>query len=160
VSGKPRKRNPVTPKRRFARRQDETGIDRLERMTQRFAAPERFKLWPQAHLHTQWPGEGKPSDPAFDQFWASQFPSLANFQKQQEINPPALVALLDKIGPAILLTHSGSGVRPDHIPSSPISSIRNGDGVPSPSISWLSRPGRYDQANNNGRITCADLCWH
>jgi pimeloyl-ACP methyl ester carboxylesterase len=81
----------------------------LERMTQRFAAPERFKLWPQAHLHTQWPGEAKPSDPAFDQFWASQFPSLANFQKQQEINPPALVALLDKIGPAILLTHSQSG---------------------------------------------------
>ena len=81
----------------------------LERMTQRFAAPERFKQWPQAHLHTQWPGEGKPGDPAFDQFWASQFPSLASFQRQQEINPPALVALLDKIGPSILLTHSQSG---------------------------------------------------
>src|SRR5438045_1184366 len=32
----------------------------LERLTQRFVAPERFKMWPQAHLPTQWPGEGKP----------------------------------------------------------------------------------------------------
>src|SRR5712691_9303336 len=81
----------------------------VERLTQRFVAPERFKMWPQAHLHTQWPGEGKPGDAAFDQFYASQFPSLASFQKQQEINPLALVALFDKIGPAILLTHSQSG---------------------------------------------------
>jgi pimeloyl-ACP methyl ester carboxylesterase len=81
----------------------------VERLTQRFVAPERFKMWPQAHLHTQWPGEGKPGDVSFDQFYASQFPSLTSFPKQQEINPPALVALFDKIGPAILLTHSQSG---------------------------------------------------
>jgi pimeloyl-ACP methyl ester carboxylesterase len=81
----------------------------MERMTQRFIAPERFKLWPQAHLHTQWPGEGKPGDAAFDQFFSSQFPSVANFAKQQEINPPAIIALLEKIGPSILLTHSQSG---------------------------------------------------
>jgi pimeloyl-ACP methyl ester carboxylesterase len=81
----------------------------LERLTQRFVAPENFKMWPQAHLHTQWPGEGKPGDPSFDQFYASQFPSLTEFVKQQQINPPALIALLDKIGPAILLTHSQSG---------------------------------------------------
>ena len=81
----------------------------LERLTQRFVAPERYKLWPQAHLHTQWPGEGKPGDAAFDQFYFSQFPSIVNFTKQQEINPPAIVALLDKIGPSILLTHSQSG---------------------------------------------------
>jgi pimeloyl-ACP methyl ester carboxylesterase len=78
-------------------------------LEQRFVAPERFKQWPQAHLHTQWPGEGKPGDAAFDQFYASQFPSLVSFAKQQELNRDALVALLDKIGPAILLTHSQSG---------------------------------------------------
>jgi len=76
---------------------------------QRFIAPERFKQWPQAHLHTQWPGSGTAGDPAFDQFYASQVPSLASFPKQQELNRDALVALLDKIGPAILLTHSQSG---------------------------------------------------
>jgi pimeloyl-ACP methyl ester carboxylesterase len=82
---------------------------RINQVEQRFVAPERFKQWPQAHLHTQWPGEGKPGDPIFDQFYAAQFPSIANFTKQQEINPPALIALLEKIGPAILLTHSQSG---------------------------------------------------
>ena len=45
----------------------------------------------------------------FDQFYASQFPSIVSFPKQQEINRNALVALLDKIGPAILLIHSQSG---------------------------------------------------
>src|SRR5262245_47646465 len=40
----------------------------MARLTQRFVAPERFNLWPQAHLHTQWPGEGKPGDFAFEQF--------------------------------------------------------------------------------------------
>src|SRR5213079_1258710 len=29
----------------------------LENTARRFVAPERFNLWPQAHLHTQWPGE-------------------------------------------------------------------------------------------------------
>src|SRR5262245_35233982 len=81
----------------------------LDRLTQRFVAPERFKLWPQAHLHTQWPGEGKPGDAAFDQFYFSQFPSIVDFTKQQQINPPAIIALLEKIGPSILLTHSQSG---------------------------------------------------
>jgi pimeloyl-ACP methyl ester carboxylesterase len=82
---------------------------RFNFLDQRFVAPERYKQWPQAHLHTQWPGEGKPGDPVFDQFYASQFPSLASFPRQQELNRDALVALLDKIGPAILLTHSQSG---------------------------------------------------
>jgi pimeloyl-ACP methyl ester carboxylesterase len=76
---------------------------------QRFAAPERYNLWPQAHLHTQWPGQGTAGDPVFDQFFASQLPSIADFTEQQELNRDALIALLDKIGPAILLTHSQSG---------------------------------------------------
>jgi pimeloyl-ACP methyl ester carboxylesterase len=81
----------------------------LDRTLQRFAAPERYNLWPQAHLHTQWPGAAKPGDPVFDAFYATQFPSLTNFAAQQELNRDAGAALLDKIGPAILLTHSQSG---------------------------------------------------
>jgi len=81
----------------------------LPRVEQRFVAPERFNLWPQAHLHTQFPGTGRPGDPSFDAFYATQMPSLADFAKQQALNRDAGVALLDKIGPAILLTHSQSG---------------------------------------------------
>ena len=52
----------------------------LENTQRRFAAPERFNLWPQAHLHTQWPAQGVPGDPTFDQFYASQVPSIENFR--------------------------------------------------------------------------------
>ena len=81
----------------------------LTRLEQRFVAPERFNQWPQAHLHTQWPGAGKPGDPSFDQFYASQFPSLVDFPLQQALNRDATVALLDRIGPAVVLIHSQSG---------------------------------------------------
>jgi pimeloyl-ACP methyl ester carboxylesterase len=76
---------------------------------QQFTAPERSKLWPQARLHTQWPGTGMAGDPIFDQFYAQQLQAIASFPKQQELNRAAGAALLDKIGPAILLTHSQSG---------------------------------------------------
>jgi pimeloyl-ACP methyl ester carboxylesterase len=82
---------------------------KLDWVLLRFVAPERHKMWPQAHLHTQWPGAGEKDDPIFQQFYASQMPSVANFAKQQEINRDAGIALLDKIGPAVLLTHSQSG---------------------------------------------------
>jgi pimeloyl-ACP methyl ester carboxylesterase len=81
----------------------------LEGTQQRFVAPERYNLWPQAHLHTQWPGAGKPGDPVFDQFYASQVPSLEDFTLQQVLNRDAILDLVAKIGPSILLTHSQSG---------------------------------------------------
>jgi pimeloyl-ACP methyl ester carboxylesterase len=81
----------------------------LDNVQRRFVAPERYQLWPQAHLHTQWPGTGAPGDPAFDQFYASQVPSIQDFTLQQMLNRDAIVALLEKIGPAIVLTHSQSG---------------------------------------------------
>ena len=81
----------------------------LENTERRFVAPERYTLWPQAHLHTQWAGPGHPGDPVFDQFYASQVPSIEDFTLQQVLNRDAILALLEKIGPAILLTHSQSG---------------------------------------------------
>lgn len=80
-----------------------------ETVQQRFTSVERYQLWPQAHLHTQWPGEGKPGDAIFDQFIASQVTGVSDFTRQQVLNRDAIVSLLEKIGPAILLTHSQSG---------------------------------------------------
>jgi pimeloyl-ACP methyl ester carboxylesterase len=82
---------------------------RIDFVEQRFLAPERFNLWPQAHLHTQFPGSGTREDRYFQDFLATQFPSIADFGRQQKINTEALGALLEKVGPAILLTHSQSG---------------------------------------------------
>ncbi|HEX3487252.1 MAG TPA: alpha/beta hydrolase [Micropepsaceae bacterium] len=75
----------------------------------RFVAQEKSKLWPQAALHTQWPGDGTPNDPAAQQVMASQLPAIASFEKQQFLNRDALIALFEKIGPGILLVHSQAG---------------------------------------------------
>jgi pimeloyl-ACP methyl ester carboxylesterase len=76
---------------------------------QRFTAPEKYNLWPQAKLHTQWPGSGNQGDPIFDQFFASQETSITDNVLMDESNRDDLVALLERIGPAIVLTHSRSG---------------------------------------------------
>jgi len=93
----------------FSQSQGAVQAGDLRRTEQRFVAPERFNLWPQAKRHTQWPGSGKPGDKAFDAFYATQFPSLESYPRQQEINRDALIALLEQIGPAVLLVHSQSG---------------------------------------------------
>ena len=100
----------------------QTRLD-LERVQQRFTLPERYNLWPQARLHTQWPATGAPGDPVFDQFYASQVTAIQDFELQQTLNRDAILALLEKIGPAIVLTHSQSGAfgwpvadaRPDRV---------------------------------------------
>ena len=78
-----------------------------------FTAPELYNLWPQAKLHTQWPGDGpkrgQVGDPIFDQFYASQVQSLTSNSETQLLMQGAGAALLDRIGPAIILTHSQSG---------------------------------------------------
>ncbi|MCB4805958.1 pimeloyl-ACP methyl ester carboxylesterase [Methylobacterium brachiatum] len=98
---------------------DRLGTRSLEKT---YTAPEVYDLFPQAKLHTQWPGgPGVQGNAAFDQFFASQVPFLANGQQTEELVDPALVALLEKIGPAILLTHgqgalfgwAASDARPD-----------------------------------------------
>jgi len=75
----------------------------------RFTAPEREALWPQAALHTQWPGTGVRGDAQFDQFYASQVDSMADLGALEAMMRAAGAELLDRIGAAILLTHSQGG---------------------------------------------------
>lgn len=84
-------------------------------LQQRFTATQDFepapnapKGWPQARLHSGWPGTGKPGDPTFDQFYASQVESAAGGVSARLV-ADAGAALLDRIGPAIVVTHSQSG---------------------------------------------------
>jgi pimeloyl-ACP methyl ester carboxylesterase len=78
-------------------------------MQSRFTVPEQGRLYPQAKLHTQWPGAGIAGDDAFDQFFASQVEDMADLAAMERLNRDAGIALLEKIGPSILLTHSQSG---------------------------------------------------
>lgn len=64
------------------------------------------QAWPQAQLHSQWPGAGTVGDPALDQFLASGGPSIASLEDSHLLAQRAGAELLDRIGPAILFTHS------------------------------------------------------
>ena len=54
-------------------------------------------------------GSGTPDDPVTLQMTGSYVPEMKDFTKAQLLNRDALVALLDKIGPAILMVHSQAG---------------------------------------------------
>lgn len=90
---------------------------------QHLTAPAKHNLWPRAHLHTQWPGTGVAGDPIFDQFFASQVEFISNDELTQELFRDAGSALLDRIGPSILVAHSqgatcgwlAADARPEHV---------------------------------------------
>lgn len=84
-----------------------------EIIEKRFTAPQNFNLWPQAKLHTQWPGSGMMGDPIFDAYYSSNVQFLNNATWQQSTVQAAAANLLDRIGkPVILLSHSQGGVMP------------------------------------------------
>jgi hypothetical protein len=64
----------------------------------------RLGIWP-----NYFPGVQFPRDPeSLDQWWRQQTPDTANTSNDVATDAPA--ALFDKIGPAVLVTHSASGV--------------------------------------------------
>ncbi|KAI4169947.1 MAG: hypothetical protein LQ343_005329 [Gyalolechia ehrenbergii] len=75
----------------------------------RWTACRDFDLWPEAALHTQWPGSGRVGDPIFDAYYATIVPSLADYAAEQSLMRGSGACLLDRIGPAILITHSQGG---------------------------------------------------
>ncbi len=87
-----------------------------------FCRPSEFpERYAQARLHRQWPGTGRLGDEYFDHFLAGVGPTQADAAQAHRDTQRALAELLDRIGPAILLTHSAGGpagwlaadVRPD-----------------------------------------------
>lgn len=84
-----------------------------EMIEKAFTATHRFKIWPQAVNHTQWPGTGLRGDAIFDAFYSSNVQFIDNSTYQQAAVQAAGAALLDKIGrPAILLGHSQGSFMP------------------------------------------------
>lgn len=63
-------------------------------------------------LFQQWPGAGLVGDPIFDAFYASQVQLQTSAFISDDNTKPAYNALLDKIGPVVLVTHSQSVTYP------------------------------------------------
>ncbi|OCL14803.1 alpha/beta-hydrolase [Glonium stellatum] len=74
-----------------------------------FTATTAYDLWPQARLHTQWPGSGRVGDHIFDAFFATEVQLQSDRLISEANNAKAYTALMDRIGPAFLLTHSQAG---------------------------------------------------
>ena len=88
------------------------GITSASTIEKVFTAPAEHGAWPQAKLHTQWPGgpnKGHVGDPVFDQYYASLVPSLSRTDSEL-LMQSAGAALLDRVGPAILVGHSQGGL--------------------------------------------------
>lgn len=65
--------------------------------------------WPQAKLHTQWPGTGRMGDPTFDNFYRAQmqFQAIASIGEEQ--NAQAYSTLVDMVGECFIIAHSQAG---------------------------------------------------
>ncbi|WP_428003666.1 alpha/beta fold hydrolase [Acidovorax sp.] len=78
-----------------------------------FTACAQTTAWSEGKLHTQWPGSGpgrgRRGDPVFDAFYASMVETLVSNEDTAIRTQAAFAALLDKMGPAVLLTHSQGG---------------------------------------------------
>ncbi|PNS21587.1 hypothetical protein CAC42_946 [Sphaceloma murrayae] len=84
-----------------------------ELIARRFTNGAASNLWPQAHLQTQWPGNGTIGDPIFDAFYASNVQFILNATLQQSTVQNAGAALLDQINvPSIVIGHSQGGIMP------------------------------------------------
>ncbi|WP_395697126.1 alpha/beta hydrolase [Methylocella sp.] len=95
----------------------------------RFTAPELSVPleWPQAKLHTQWPGgygSGVPGQYAFDQFFASQVANMPNGDRALDLTTKAATDLIKDIGPSIIITHSMSGPVSWFIPQANVGKIK------------------------------------
>ncbi|KAI0386893.1 alpha/beta-hydrolase [Hypomontagnella monticulosa] len=78
-----------------------------------FTACQDLGTWPQAKLHTQWPGIGRIGNPVFDHFYASSLQIGTNVVAQERAAQAACAALLDRIAkPVILVGHSAGGAVP------------------------------------------------
>ncbi len=70
--------------------------------------PEGPSSHPASHLHTEWPGSGH-EDWVADQLIAGTGPMMADFSVSHALERSRGAELLDRIGPAIVLTHSAGG---------------------------------------------------
>jgi pimeloyl-ACP methyl ester carboxylesterase len=133
---------------------------------QMFTAPELTDplAWPQAALHTQWPGgpgSGVPGEYAFDQFFASQVANIPNGNQALALTTAAVTALIKKIGPAIIITHSMSGPLSWLIPQANpgmIKAILAVEPTGNSSLTGNTTPGTNCGLSNGGPTFTPNLC--
>ena len=83
----------------------------VEVAEQYFTRPELYpNNYPQARLHSQWPGQGLRGDPDFDDWYASLLPLPPDNLYMEDATGAAVCALLEEIGSSYLIGHSFGGM--------------------------------------------------
>ncbi len=83
-----------------------------DQLARQFTAPEKAPMpyGPEAARHTQWPGTGLLGDPITDNTIAGQGGSfVADLERTHRVWAERAGELLDRIGPAVVMTHSAGG---------------------------------------------------
>ena len=76
--------------------------------------------WPQAKLHTQWPGTGRIGDSTFDAFYRSQVQFQTDHFISEEQNAQAYSALVDLVGDCYIISHSQAGAYSQYLQPNPM----------------------------------------
>ncbi len=82
------------------------GVSTAEGIIRGFTRMEDYNDYPQAKLHTQWPGTGTFGDPSFDALSGLALPLTTASQRQESSMRSAGCALLAIIGKSFLISHS------------------------------------------------------
>lgn len=77
-----------------------------------FTAPEIAGSYPQAALHTQWPGTGEIGDPYFDAFSKVIVPYTTSLVAGENAMRASVCELLSLVGPSYLISHSSGAQYP------------------------------------------------
>lgn len=77
-----------------------------------FTAPEIAASYPQAALHTQWPGTGEIGDPYFEAFSKVIVPYTTSLVAGENAMRASVCKLLSMIGPSYLISHSSGAQYP------------------------------------------------
>lgn len=85
-------------------------ITSVEGLETGFTAVGELGAYPQARLHTQWPGTGKRGDAAFEQFRREPLPYTSNTTALETAVRRSGCALLALLGPSYVVNHSMGGV--------------------------------------------------
>lgn len=136
----------------------------VDRVQHRFVDPTIRKAWPQAHLHAQGMDGGVIGEENFDQFMASQVEDMSDNKLQEDLNAHAVVALLERIGRSVVLTHSQSGAigwrvgdaRPDLVAA--LVAIEP-NGPPIGTVEFKGAPDYFDYGARRAEVVNEDRIW-
>lgn len=84
----------------------------VESVASGFTDPQADPTYPQAVLHTQWPGTGNKGDPYFTAFTRWVIPFTENWEYGETSMRASGCALLELLGPSYLISHSSGAQYP------------------------------------------------